>query len=94
MKPIHFKPVGDERPNRKFALLREMRLETTQRSVVCYGWFLLSAFTILSVLVLILLQGLGRIALSDKVILALIGATVAQAIGVFATIIRRLFLKR
>ena len=71
-----------------------MRLETTQRSVVCYGWFLLSVFTIVSVLTLILLQGLGKIRLSDKVILTLIGGTVAQAIAMFATIIKRLFSKK
>ena len=93
MKPIHYKPI-DEKPDRKFALLREMRLETTQRSVVCYGWLIVCALTILSVLVLILLQGLGKIALSDRVILTLIGATVAHALGMFATIIRRLFSRR
>lgn len=89
----HYKQLTNGESGRRFELLRQMRMETTQRSVVCYGWFLLSGFTIVAVLILILLQGLGKIVLSDKVILSLIAGTVAQATAMFATIIRRLFSK-
>ena len=84
------------RTNRKFEteVLRAMRLENTQRTVVCYGWLALSAFSIVSVLVLIVLSGRHIIDLSDKVILALIAGTVAQGTAMFATIIRRLFLRK
>jgi hypothetical protein len=89
----HRKQITNGESDGKFELLRQMRLETTQRSIVCYGWFLLSGFTMVAVLVLILLQGLGKIVLSDKVILSLIAGTVTQATAMFATIIRRLFSK-
>ena len=71
-----------------------LRSENTQRTVVCYGWLGISAFSIMSVLGLVLLLGLHIITLSDKVILALIAGTVAQGTAMFATIIRRLFLRK
>jgi len=89
----HYKQLTNGESDRRFELLRQMRLEATQRSIVCYGCFLLSGFSIVAVLILILLQGLGTIILSDKVILSLIAGTVAQTSAMFATIIRRLFSK-
>ncbi len=82
--------------NRKFEteLLRAVHHETTQRSVVCYGWLALSALSIVSVLVLILLSGRHIITLPEKVILALIAGTVANGISIYATVIRSLFPKK
>lgn len=68
-----------------------MRMENTQRSVFGYGLFALLAFNNMFTLVLVLLLGLGVIALPDKVILTLIGETVAYDAGMFFTIIKRLF---
>ncbi len=71
-----------------------MRLENTQRTVVCYGWLGLSALSIVSVLVLIVLSGRHILVLPEKVILALIAGAVANGISMFATIIRSLFPKK
>ena len=85
-----------EKTSRKFEaeMLRELRMENTQRSILCYGWFAISALSIVFVLLLILLMGLHIVSLPDKIILALIGATVANGGAMFLTIFKRLFSRK
>lgn len=96
MKLISHRSIEPSKSNRKFEteFLRGIRLENTQRTVVCYGWLGLSALSIVSVLALILLSGRHIIVLPEKVILALIAGTIANGISMFATIIRSLFPKK
>lgn len=84
------------RTNRKFEaeLLRERRMENTQRSVLCYGWFAISASGVALVFLLVLLMGLRIISLPERIVLALIGATVANGSAMFFTIIKSLFSKK
>jgi hypothetical protein len=96
MKLINPNSIEPSKPNRKLEteLVRAMRLENTQRSVVCYGWLGLSAFSIVSVLAVVVLSGRHILTLPEKVILALIAGTVVNGISMFATIIRSLFPKK
>jgi hypothetical protein len=82
--------------HRKFEaeLLREMHMENTQRSILCYGWFALSAVGFVLVFLLVLLMGLQIISLPERIILALIGATIANGSAMFLTIIKSLFSRK
>jgi len=97
MKVINHKSVEDLcRSNRKFEaeLLRGMRIENTLRFILGHGWFGLTALSIVAVIVIVMLVGRGVMSLPEKVVLALIGATVANASMLLLTIIRSLFSKR
>ena len=96
MKLINRNSIEPSKSNRKFEteVLRAIRSENTQRTVVCYGWLALSAFSIVAVLALVVLSGRRILHLPERVILALIAGTVVNGISMFATIIRSLFPKK
>lgn len=74
--------------------LRGLRLENTQRSVLCYAWLSITATSIFAVLLIVGLVGLGIMKLPERVVLALIGGTVANASVYLLTIIRGLFARK
>lgn len=69
-------------------------MENTQRSVLCYGWFAITTFSIVAVIVIVLFMGVGTIVLPEKVALALIGTTIANGMAHLLTIIKGLFTRR
>ena len=82
--------------SRKFAdeELRARRLENTQRSILCYGWLGVTAISIFSVLAIVFMIGRGMIVLSEKVVIVLIGATVANAWALLNTIFKGVFSRK
>lgn len=97
MKPINHRPSQDlTKINRGFEeeRLRGLRMENTQRSVLCYGWFAVTTVSIFAVIVIVVLMGIGLIVLPETVALALIGATIANGMAHLLTIIKGLFSNR
>ena len=82
--------------NRKFAdeELRARRLENTQRCILCYGWLCVTAISIFSVLAIVFMTGRGVIVLPEKVVIVLIGATVANAWVLMNTIFKGVFSRK
>jgi hypothetical protein len=74
--------------------LRARRSENTQRSTLCYGWLGVTAISIFSVLAIVFMAGRGMIVLSDKVLIVLIGATVANAWALLNTIFKGVFSRK
>jgi hypothetical protein len=98
MKLLDYKPTDESlvKMNRKVLAeeLREMKLESSQRSFICYGLFALFAINTLFTLTLVLLLGVGSIVLSDTIIVTLIAETMAHGAAMFFTVIRSLFKRR
>ncbi len=75
---------------------RAVRLEGGRTDIVlrrCIGYVLLSLFVVntLAALAVIYLVGVGTLALSDKVVIAVLTATVVQAATILHTVVRYLF---
>jgi hypothetical protein len=71
--------------------LEKARTDLTLRSRVAYFLLGLFALNAVSALVAVFLVGFGRMALSNAVIISLIGETVAHAAAMFLTVTKYLF---
>lgn len=82
--------------SRKFAdeELRGKRLENTLRCILCYGWLGVTTVSIFSVLAIVFMIGGGLIVLPEKVVIVLIGATVANAWVLLNTIFKGVFSRK
>jgi hypothetical protein len=64
---------------------------TRLRTAVTYYLLILFALNVISVLAIIFFVGFGKMTLSDKLILTMIGSTVAQAASVLVMVTRFIF---